>query len=144
MRFDLFTTTMASKAEALVFWSACLRSSGHTGHVAEPAGRNRRAGDAPHRRSHRIPFMMVRELPIVEGTVNGIPGKFLLDTDAREALPLNHHRIPMKGVKPIGSGYIGCGQVYEMLLNAQVGPVAPRPSALSEGDERHQAGSHAT
>jgi hypothetical protein len=71
-----------------------------------------------------VPFTRVREFPFVRGTVNAIPGKFLLDTRAREALASNHHRIPMRGGKPIGSSDFRSGQTYEMLLHAQVGLVA--------------------
>lgn len=79
-----------------------------------------------------IPFMMVREFPFVQGTVNGISGKFMLDTGSREALVFNHHRIPMENGQPIGSSHFGSGQTYEIALHDQVGPVAIGPLQLSK------------
>lgn len=78
-----------------------------------------------------IPFTMVREFPFVQGQVAGVPGKFLLDTGARDALALNHHRIPMEGGISVGTGKFGSGQTYDVLLHARSGAVEAGPVKFS-------------
>lgn len=123
-----FHAIVARNAKALAFWLALSSVLAGTPALAQSppdeavAPEMRLAGDRI-----AIPFTMVREFPFVQGMVNGVSGKFLLDTGAREALALNHHRIPMQGGQPIGSSYFGSGQTYEMVLHALVGPVAVGP-----------------
>lgn len=100
------------------------------GFFGNPAAAQRPAAEAiaPEMRLEggkvSIPFTMVGPYPFVQGVANGVSGKFLLDTGARGALSLNHHRIPMTGGKSIGSGSFGSGETYEVLLHDKAGPIA--------------------
>jgi hypothetical protein len=67
-----------------------------------------------------LPFTMVREFPFVEGEIQGVRGKFLLDTGMRDALVINDHRVPLTGGEQIGSGFFGSGQTFVVRLNQSV------------------------
>jgi hypothetical protein len=58
-----------------------------------------------------LPFVMVREFPFVEGSVEGVQGKFMLDTGLENALAINDHRVAIDSVA-VGSGQFGSGQKY--------------------------------
>jgi len=70
-----------------------------------------------------LPFVMVREFPFVEGEVNGVKGKFLLDTGALGALSLNHNHIKLPDGRVIGQGNFASGQTFQMILRPSVGNV---------------------
>lgn len=59
-----------------------------------------------------LPIVMVREFPFIEGSVSGVPGKYMLDTGAQDALSLNSHRIPIANPEKMGQGVFGSGQIY--------------------------------
>lgn len=63
-----------------------------------------------------LPIVMVREFPFIEGSVNGVHGKFMLDTGAQRAMALNDHRIPLTGGFPMGTGHFGSGQTFDVTL----------------------------
>jgi hypothetical protein len=88
-------------------------------HDAEFAPEFRLKGDVVS-----IPFVMVREFPFVEATINGVRGKLLLDTGALEALSLNHNRLKLPEGRVIGRGNFASGQTYEMILRPSVEKVS--------------------
>jgi hypothetical protein len=67
-----------------------------------------------------LPIVMVRDYPFVEGQVEGVKGKLMLDTGLDQALSLNDHRISLPGGKTIGTGQFGSGQTFAIRLNAAV------------------------
>jgi len=48
--------------------------------------------ETPH---FTLPFHLVNGLPLINGRVNNIPGKFLFDTGTHFAFFLNNHRLPL-------------------------------------------------
>lgn len=70
-----------------------------------------------------MPFVVIRGIPFVEATVNGVPGKLMLDTGAQRALTLNSNRIPLTSGKDAGAGHFGSGQRFSMLLHDSVASV---------------------
>ncbi|WP_158299057.1 hypothetical protein [Sphingomonas psychrotolerans] len=42
-----------------------------------------------------IPIVMVQEFPLLDGSVAGTDGKFLLDTGMQGARTINDHRVPI-------------------------------------------------
>jgi len=109
--------------------------------IANPAdqdGLNPEARQSPPSRSARVsaervapnfrltedevsfPFVVVRGIPFVEATINGVRGKLMLDTGAQKALSLNSNRIPLTGGKEAGNGMFGSGQRFATLLHANV------------------------
>lgn len=62
-----------------------------------------------------LPIVMVREFPFVQGSINGVPGKLLLDTGAADALVVNSHRVPVADSQSLGTRQFGSGQVYTRL-----------------------------
>jgi hypothetical protein len=56
-------------------------------------------------------FVMVREFPFVEGSVEGVQGKFMLDTGLESALAINDRRVAIDSVA-VGSGQFGSGQKF--------------------------------
>ncbi|KQW97151.1 hypothetical protein ASC94_10190 [Massilia sp. Root418] len=66
-----------------------------------------------------LPIVMVREFPFIEGSVSAVPGKFMLDTAAQDALSLNSHRIPIAKLETVGQGMFGSGQSF----TSQLAPV---------------------
>jgi hypothetical protein len=70
-----------------------------------------------------VPFVVVRGIPFAEATINGIDGKLMLDTGARQALSLNSNRIPLTGGRESGDGLFGSGQRFTTMLHASVASV---------------------
>ncbi|MGB9989357.1 hypothetical protein [Pseudoduganella rhizocola] len=58
-----------------------------------------------------LPFVMVREYPFVEGSVEGVRGKWMLDTGLEIALAINDHRVPLDTTST-GDGQFGSGQKF--------------------------------
>jgi len=79
---------------------------------------------APEVRLHgdqvTLPIHMVREYPFVEGEVDGVKGKFMLDTGTGEGLIINDHRVTLEGGTVLGKGFFGSGQTYEKRLRPSV------------------------
>lgn len=58
-----------------------------------------------------LPFVMVREYPFVEGSVEGVRGKWMLDTGLELALAINDHRVPLDSTAT-GDGQFGSGEKF--------------------------------
>lgn len=58
-----------------------------------------------------LPFVMVREYPFVEGSVEGVRGKWMLDTGLELALAINDHRVPLDSAVT-GDGQFGSGEKF--------------------------------
>lgn len=58
-----------------------------------------------------LPFVMIREFPFVEGSVEGIRGKWMLDTGLELALAINDHRVPLETAVS-GGGQFASGQKF--------------------------------
>ena len=128
MNFHLVKIPLASGTKAWALWLALASALPGTSAAASMPPDD---GIAPEVRlvgdRIAVPFTIVREFPFVQGTVNGVSGKFMLDTGSRDSLVLNHHQIPMEPGQALGSSYYGSGQTYEIALHAQVGPVVLGP-----------------
>ena len=63
-----------------------------------------------------LPIVMIGEYPFVEGAINGVEGKLMLDTGYEGALTVNDHRVPIHDGRTIGTGFFGSGQTFEVRL----------------------------
>lgn len=86
-----------------------------------------------------LPFVMVREFPFVEGSIEGVQGKLMLDTGLEQALAINDHRVALTAVEA-GGGQFGSGQKY-LVRQAPIvkdlhlpGLVWPQVSAVNTQD----------
>lgn len=70
-----------------------------------------------------FPFVVVKGIPFIEATINGVRGKLMLDTGAERALSLNNRRIPLTGGRAAGRGLFGSGQRFDLMLHANVSTV---------------------
>lgn len=68
-----------------------------------------------------LPFYLFNAHILIDGAVNGKPGKFMFDTGTEFAFFLNNHFLPLSKDQFIGQGHAGSGQ--EMLLYRQNTPV---------------------
>lgn len=68
-----------------------------------------------------LPFHLVDGLPLIDGEVNEIPGKFLFDTGTHFAFFLNNQRLPLAEDTFLARGTTASGQ--ELVLYQQDGPV---------------------
>ena len=60
-----------------------------------------------------LPFHLVDGFILVDGSVNGTRGKFMLDTGSGARVFLNNHRIKLDRDQASGSGFAGSGQRHE-------------------------------
>jgi len=74
--------------------------------------------ETPH---FTLPFHLIDGLPVIDGQVNEIPGKFLFDTGTHFAFFLNNHRLPLAKDTFLARGPTASGQ--ELVLYRQDGPV---------------------
>jgi len=90
-----------------------------------PGAQAQSAEQAFHLRGEEVtlPFTLAKNIPFIEGEVNGVRGKLMFDTGARHALALNNRRVPLSGGTDAGSGLFGSGQTYAKLLHERVGPI---------------------
>jgi len=74
--------------------------------------------ETPH---FTLPFHLVDGLPLIDGQVNEIPGKFLFDTGTHFAFFLNNHRLLLSRDTFLARGTTASGQ--ELVLYQQDRPV---------------------
>jgi hypothetical protein len=74
--------------------------------------------ETPH---FTLPFHLVDGLPLIDGQVNEIPGKFLFDTGTHFAFFLNNHRLLLSRDTFLARGTTASGQ--ELVLYQQDSPV---------------------
>ncbi|MGI4730943.1 MAG: hypothetical protein ACRYFW_04240 [Janthinobacterium lividum] len=55
--------------------------------------------------------------------MNGVRGKLMLDTGARDGLVLNDHLIPLPNARVIGTNFFGSGQTFVQRLNDRIASV---------------------
>ena len=60
-----------------------------------------------------LPFHLIDGFILIDGSVNGTRGKFMLDTGSGERVFLNNHRIKLAKDQAVGSGFAGSGQRHE-------------------------------
>lgn len=89
-----------------------------------------------------LPLVMIAEYPFVDGAINGVSGKLMLDTGYEGALTINDHRVPVTGGRTIGTGFFGSGQTFAVQLLAEVANVRigafvfPRVTQVTTQDAR--------
>lgn len=69
-----------------------------------------------------LPFRLIDGLPVIDGRVNGIEGKFLFDTGTHFAFFLNNQRLPLAKDTYLTQGTTASGQ--EVVLYSQDEPIA--------------------
>jgi hypothetical protein len=90
-----------------------------------------------------LPIVMVREYPFVEGSVNGVKGKFMLDTGAEQALAINDHRVPVDHAEAIGQGHFGSGQTFAIRMapaiqDVRIGQLSYPHATLAQSQDARQ------
>ncbi|GAB7551244.1 hypothetical protein NRB_07410 [Novosphingobium sp. 11B] len=67
---------------------------------------------------------MVEEFPFVDGEVNGVKGKFMLDTGSSSTVSgLNDRRIPLPAGASAGDGTFGSGQHFAVTLRPRISEI---------------------
>ena len=69
-----------------------------------------------------LPFYLLNGHILIDGAVNGMPGKFMFDTGTEFAFFLNNHYLPLTKDQFIAKGHTGSGQ--EIVLYRQTEPIA--------------------
>ncbi|QEE51012.1 hypothetical protein FUA48_15935 [Flavobacterium alkalisoli] len=63
----------------------------------------------------KVPLVMIRDWPFIEGEINGVKGRWMFDTGNAEAFSLHSKKVTGVESEVVGSGFVGSGQKYEVL-----------------------------
>ena len=71
----------------------------------------------------KIPLVLIRDWPFIEGEINGVKGLWMFDTGKSDAISLHSKKVQGVTSAPAGSGFVASGQKFNVIEYSEINQI---------------------